>query len=124
MAGQLDARMLELAKKLLQKYGKPAVFTSVGEGAYTPGGELPTTSENFDITCYIDEDMAGQLKSSGLIQASSILVLVSAKELGALVVPDNTDFLEIDGAVFPIIKDLPIWSGEFIALHRLECKSS
>ncbi|NOQ31792.1 MAG: hypothetical protein GQ570_11780 [Helicobacteraceae bacterium] len=123
MSGALDSTARKTSERLLKKFGKKAVYVEVSEGVYDPDiGTVPIIETNHDVTCFIDEAKAGSLKSSGLINADDLVVLVSAKELNLEV--DNTDKISFDGKTYSIIKDIPVWSGEQIALHNIVCKNS
>ncbi|MEA2091120.1 MAG: hypothetical protein U9O83_01990 [Campylobacterota bacterium] len=123
MSGQLDSKARATAERLLKKFGKVATYIEISEGVYDPDiGSAPVVETEYPITCFIDEAKAGSLRSSGLINATDLIILVSAKELNLEV--DNTDKISFDGRTYSIIKDIPDWSGELVALHNIVCKNS
>ena len=123
MSGQLDSKARATAERLLNKFGKPSVYVEITEGAYDPDlGGNTVTETNHDINCFIDEAKAGSLRASGLVGATDLVVMIADKGLDLIV--DNTDKLIIDGKRLTIIRDMPEYSGEKIALHFIVCKSS
>ena len=120
MAGALDAKARTTAEKLLQKFGKTATYTNTVDGVYDPTTGLvsaPTTT-NVSVTCFIDKANEGEI-ASGLVLATDTLILVSAKELG--LTPIAGDTITTAEGTYSVKNDLPIWSGELIALNRLVC---
>ena len=123
MSGHLDARARATAMRLLKKFGKVATYIEVTEEAYNLElGTAPIVETQYPITMFIDESKAGTLRASGQINATDLVILVSAKELNLKV--DNTDKISFDGDTYAIIKDIPDYSGELIALHNIVCKAS
>ena len=120
MAGALDAKSRETARKLLVKFGKTGTYTNTVVGVYDPTTGLVSadTETIVSITAYIDKASQGEIES-GLVLASDTVVLVSAKELGLS--PIAGDTITFTEGVFQVKSDLPIWSGNLIALHRLVC---
>ncbi len=123
MSGALDTKARALAEKLLKKFGKPAQYREEVAGVYDPdtGTTPPPTITLIDITCYIDKAETGEIQS-GLVQASDVVILVSAKELGIDVEAGHD--VVFANKTLQVKHDLPIWSGAEIALHRLVCKNS
>jgi hypothetical protein len=120
MSGALDSKARATTEKLLKKFGKVAQFREEIAGVYDPdtGSTPPPTINLYPITVYIDKASDGEI-SSGLVLASDTLILVSAKELG--IIPQAGHDIIFSDKTYQIKSDLPIYSGELVALHRLVC---
>jgi hypothetical protein len=117
MGGALDTKARATAEKLLQKFGKVATYQKDVEGIYNPvTGDVPITTTTYPITCYIDKPTSGEIQA-GLADVKDAVILVSAKELG--VDAESGDSIDVGDVTYSIKSDMPVWSGELIALHRL-----
>ena len=120
MSGALDAKARLTAENLLKKFGKVGNYKNEVAGSYDPltGNTGAAVVTLIPITCYINEPTTGQIQA-GLAVLGDAIILVSAKELGIGAVAGD-DIVFSDKA-YEIKKDMPIYSGELIALHQLVC---
>lgn len=118
MSGALDITARASAEKLLKKFGKVATYRKESTTPYDPttGNPPTTTTTDYPITAYISKPTEGQIKA-GLATITDAIILVSAKELGVDVEPENK--IIFPHATYSVKMDDPIWSGEEIALHKI-----
>ena len=81
MAGALDKKMTQLAKKLLQKFGKSATYTKVSQGVYDPAtSTVSNTTLEYPITVWVDDVSSFDIQS-GLASVGDVKILISSLEL-------------------------------------------
>ena len=121
MSGALDTKMRATAERLLKKFGKVATYKKITQGTYDPTtGGITNTETDYAVTIYIQSPESGDIQS-GIANASDIVALVSAKELGVEVAQGDKI---IAGGTYEVKVNKPVWSGEQIALHQIICKAN
>ena len=112
---KLDERARATAERMLKDFGKPMTYTQISSTYNVITGEDTQTTSTYNIYGYIDKATTGEIQS-GLVNADDLIILVSAKAL--TVQPSANDTITAD-KTYQIKRNMPIWSGEQIALHRL-----
>jgi hypothetical protein len=122
LAGALDNKTRAIAEKLLKKFGKVATYSKIISGVYDHYTQMVVnTKTDYPVTIYIDKPDIS-LINGGLATASDLLILISAKELGRSI--EANDIVSFDSKSYTVLRDMPIYSGEEIALYRVICKAS
>lgn len=111
----LDAKARKTALTLLAKFGKSATYQSVVAGAYIDGEVVDTVTE-YAIKSYITKPTQGEI-TSGLADVSDAILLVSGS--GLAVMPKAGDVVVFSERSYSVKRNLEVWSGDEIALHRL-----
>ena len=111
----LDAKARKTALTLLTKFGKSATYQSVTAGAYVDGEVVDTVTE-YAINTFITKPTQGEI-TSGLADVSDAILLVAGS--GLSVMPKAGDVVVFAERSYSIKRNLEVWSGDEIALHRL-----
>lgn len=111
----LDAKARKTALTLLTKFGKSATYQSVTAGAYVDGEVVDTVTE-YAIKSYISKPTQGEI-TSGLADVSDAILLVAGS--GLAVMPKACDVVVFSERSYSVKRNLEVWSGDEIALHRL-----
>ena len=111
----LDAKAKATAKKLLDKFGKSGTYKSVVSGAYVDG-EVVNTVTDYTIKAYISKPTQGEIMS-GLADVSDAIILIASS--GLRVTPTPNDLIVFNERTYSVKRNLEVWSGDDIALHRL-----
>lgn len=111
----LDAKARKTALSLLAKFGKSATYKSVVAGAYVDGEVVDTVTE-YAIKSYISKPTQGEI-TSGMADISDAVILVAGS--GLSVSPKPNDLIVFSERTYSVKRNLEVWSGDEIALHRL-----
>lgn len=111
----LDAKAKATSLKLLNKFGKSATYKSVTSGAYVDGEVLNTVTD-YTIKAYISKPTQGDI-TSGIADISDAIILVASSVMN--VSPKPNDLVVFSERTYSVKRNLEVWSGEEIALHRL-----
>ena len=111
----LDAKARKTALTLLTKFGKSATYQSVTSGAYVDG-EVIYTVTDYTVKAFITKPTQGEI-TSGLADVSDAILLVAGS--GLAVMPKAGDVVVFSERSYSIKRNLEVWSGDEIALHRL-----
>lgn len=111
----LDAKARKTALTLLNKFGKSATYQSVTAGAYV-GGEVIDTVTYYTVKAFITKPTQGEI-TSGLADVSDAVILVAGS--GLAVMPKAGDVVVFSERSYSVKRNLEVWSGDEIALHRL-----
>ena len=111
----LDAKAKATALKLLNKFGKSGTYKSVVSGAYVDG-EVVNTVTDYTIKAYISKPTQGEI-TSGVADISDAIILIASS--GLSVTPTPNDLIVFNERTYSVKRNLEVWSGEDVALHRL-----
>ena len=111
----LDAKACKTALTLLTKFGKSATYQSVTDGAYVDG-EVVDTVTDYTVKAFITKPTQGEI-TSGLADVSDAVLLVAGS--GLVVMPKAGDVVVFSERSYSVKRNLEVWSGDEIALHRL-----
>lgn len=111
----LDAKAKATALKLLNKFGKSGTYKSVVSGAYVDGEVIDTVTD-YLVKAYISKPTQGEI-TSGLADISDAIILIASSGLG--VTPSPNDLIVFNERTYSIKRNLEVWSGDDVALHRL-----
>ena len=111
----LDAKARKTALTLLTKFGKSATYQSVTAGAYVDG-EVVDTVTDYPVNAFITKPTQGEI-TSGVADISDAVILVAGS--GLAVMPKAGDVVVFSERSYNIKRNLEVWSGDAIALHRL-----
>lgn len=111
----LDAKARKTALTLLTKFGKSATYQSVTDGVYV-AGEVIDTVTDYTVKAYISKPTQGEI-TSGLADVSDAVLLVAGS--GLAVMPKPNDLIVFSERTYSVKRNLEVWSGGEIALHRL-----
>ena len=111
----LDAKAKAIALKLLNKFGKIGVYESVINGAYVDG-EVTTIVDQYGLKAYISKPTQGEI-TSGLADISDAVILVASASLSFM--PKAGDTIVFNERTYSVKRNLEVWSGDDVALHRL-----
>ena len=111
----LDAKAKATALKLLNKFGKSATYQSVVAGAYVDG-EVVDTVTDYPVNAFITNPTQGEI-TSGMADISDAVILVAGS--GLAVMPKAGDVVVFSERSYSVKRNLEVWSGDEIALHRL-----
>ena len=111
----LDAKARKTALTLLTKFGKSATYQSVTAGDYVDGEVIDTVTE-YAIKSYISKPTQGEI-TSGMADVSDAVILVAGS--GLSVSPKPNDLIVFSERTYSVKRNLEVWSGDDIALHRL-----
>lgn len=111
----LDDKARKTALTLLTKFGKSATYQSVTAGAYVDG-EVVDTVTDYTVKAFITKPTQGEI-TSGLADISDAVILVAGS--GLAVMPKSGDVVVFSERSYSIKRNLEVWSGDEIALHRL-----
>lgn len=118
----LDDEMVPLALELITEFGKSVTFIKVTLGAYNPAtGEAAETGTT-DYTQLVSPPSPFEERwvDGELIKKSDVYVLIAAS---GLTFTPSTDFaVTIDTISYRVIAVEPIYSGESIAVYRLQLR--
>ena len=122
MSGALDNTARNTALKLLQKFGKDAVFKREVAGTFnaTTGEMSGLTTTQINITIYPKSPEQGDIQS-GLANANDVMILASSVELGDIEVKNGDKIIYDKTVMIKVIK--PIYSGNKIALYKFICSA-
>ena len=111
----LDAKARKTALTLLNKFGKSATYQSVTPGAYVDGEVIDTVTD-YTVKAFITKPTQGEI-TSGLADVSDAILLVAGS--GLAVMPKAGDVIVFSERSYSVKRNLEVWSGDEIALHRL-----
>ena len=111
----LDDKARKTALTLLTKFGKSATYQSVTAGAYVDG-EVVDTVTDYTVKAFITKPTQGEI-TSGLADVSDAILLVAGS--GLAVMPKSGDVVVFAERSYSVKRNLEVWSGDEIALHRL-----
>lgn len=116
----LDTRFRELARSMLDKFGKSATYTVTTEGAYDVAtGTAAVTETSSTVKVFIDS-FSGQDYMSGLVERTDKKLLLAAVDVES---PKLGDKVTIGSDVYRVIPPVrETWSGEFIAMFELQVR--
>jgi hypothetical protein len=111
----LDAKARKTALTLLTKFGKSATYQSVTAGAYVDGEVIDTVTD-YPVNAFITKPTQGEI-TSGVADISDAVILVAGS--GLAVMPKAGDVVVFSERSYSVKRNLEVWSGDEIALHRL-----
>lgn len=111
----LDAKAKATAKKLLDKFGKSGTYQSVTSGVYVDG-EVVNTVTDYAIKAYISKPTQGEI-TSGVADISDAIILIASSAMN--VTPKPNDTIVFNERTYSVKRNLEVWSGDDVALHRL-----
>ena len=111
----LDAKARKTALTLLTKFGKSATYQSIAAGAYVDGEVIDTVTD-YPVNAFITKPTQGEI-TSGLADVSDAILLVAGS--GLAVMPKAGDVVVFSERSYSVKRNLEVWSGDEIALHRL-----
>ena len=111
----LDDKARKTALTLLTKFGKSATYQSVTAGAYVDG-EVVDTVTDYTVKAFITKPTQGEI-TSGVADVSDAILLVAGS--GLAVMPKSGDVVVFSERSYSVKRNLEVWSGDEIALHRL-----
>ena len=111
----LDDKARKTALTLLTKFGKSATYQSVTAGAYIDGEVIDTVTD-YHVNAFITKPTQGEI-TSGLADVSDAILLVAGS--GLAVMPKAGDVVVFSERSYSVKRNLEVWSGDEIALHRL-----
>ena len=111
----LDAKARKTALTLLTKFGKSATYQSVTAGAYVDGEVIDTVTD-YPVNAFITKPTQGEI-TSGVADISDAVILVAGS--GLAVMPKAGDVIVFGERSYSVKRNLEVWSGDEIALHRL-----
>ena len=111
----LDDKARKTALTLLTKFGKSATYQSVTAGAYVDG-EVVDTVTDYTVKAFITKPTQGEI-TSGLADVSDAVLLVAGS--GLAVMPKSGDVVVFAERSYSVKRNLEVWGGDEIALHRL-----
>ena len=111
----LDAKARKTSLTLLTKFGKSATYKSVVSGAYVDGEVIDTVTD-YTVKAFITKPTQGEI-TSGLADVSDAILLVAGS--GLAVMPKAGDVVVFSERSYSVKRNLEVWSGDEIALHRL-----
>ena len=111
----LDAKARKTALTLLTKFGKSATYQSVTAGAYVDGEVIDTVTD-YPVNAFITKPTQGEI-TSGVADVSDAILLVAGS--GLAVMPKAGDVVVFSDRSYSVKRNLEVWSGDEIALHRL-----
>ena len=111
----LDDKARKTALTLLTKFGKSATYQSATAGAYVDGEVIDTVTD-YTVKAFITKPTQGEI-TSGLADVSDAILLVAGS--GLTVMPKAGDVVVFSERSYSVKRNLEVWSGDEIALHRL-----
>jgi len=116
----LDAKARATALKLLKKFGKDGTYKTATGEAYDPNTSMNAiTYAEQSIKAYIDSPKQGEIES-GLVNVGDAVILVAGS--GLSVIPKVNDVIIFTERTYTVKRNMEVWSGAEIALHRLVCE--
>lgn len=115
----LDTKLRSLAVSLLSQYGKTITLSKNTESAYNPATGL---SQNIDISYAVKATVEAakvHFGSSDLVQQNDLAVTIAAQGIEP---PASGDSVTIDGLVYRVISVIAVYSGEMVALYKLQVR--
>lgn len=111
----LDAKAKATALKLLNKFGKSGTYKSVAGSSYV-GGEVTLIYTPHTVKAYISKPTQGEI-TSGVADISDAIILIASS--GLSVTPTPNDLIVFNERTYSVKRNLEVWSGDDVALHRL-----
>lgn len=111
----LDTKARKTALTILSKFGKSATYQSVTAGAYVDGEVIDTVTD-YQVNAFITKPTQGEI-TSGMADISDAVILVAGS--GLSVSPKPNDLIVFSERTYSVKRNLEVWSGDEIALHRL-----
>ena len=110
----LDKKAMQVALRLINKYGKTVVHSHISTGEYDVAtGDVTSSSVTNHIKGVV-EDYKGYDFASGLVEAGTRKIISAA--LGNLE-PRPNDTMTLDNDVYKVLAVETVWSGEQAAVY-------
>ena len=118
----LDATLRPVARQLINQFGKTVTLSKVTQGTYDPVSGTYSSGCTTDHTVKVSPpESYDQADIDGsLVQRDDFEVQLAA--LGAPAIPEIGDTITMDGESYSIITAPPVYSGELIAVYKLQCR--
>lgn len=110
----LDDRMVPLARRMIDKYGKAMTFTKITPGSYNPATSATTGVTTTDYATKGVMDSSRKYFGDDLVQEQDVTVLMAADGMPSVTPGDQIMW---DGTLYSVVVPRPIYSGEQIALY-------
>ena len=79
-------------------------------------GEVVNTVTDYTIKAYISKPTQGEI-TSGVADISDAIILIASS--GLSVTPTPNDLIVFNERTYSVKRNLEVWSGDDVALHRL-----
>lgn len=124
---ELDAEIIPLAYELCEEFGKQIEYTITGVTAYNPDTQTsePTKTKLAHCKMFPPEDYStfATVNSSGLIEEGDKEAYLPSQYFNdAGLEPTEEDFAEFDGDKWIVKKVEAVFSGDEIAVYKMQLR--
>lgn len=120
MASPLDTPLRAASKTLIAKFGKACTYIEAAAPTHYPADGLVVENETTHSVTAVMEAVNRRLVDGSRIQATDQFATIAATAL--TVTPSTTGRLTVDGIEHSIVGVEPTFSGEQVALYRLQLR--
>lgn len=118
MPTAFDSKFRSLALRMLEAYGADGLYKSLRQGTYDTAEGVATTSyDSYEVKTLLSSSSRGTKPGTEARDDSSTALVAGAS---LPVVPKVGDVLVFDGTERRVVRGVPTYSGEQIALWQLQ----